>query len=25
MPYEAYSHSLSITGPPLATLFFKPE
>jgi 1,4-alpha-glucan branching enzyme len=25
MPYEAYSHSLSITVPPLATLFFKPE
>jgi len=25
MPYEEYSHSLSITLPPLATLFFKPE
>jgi 1,4-alpha-glucan branching enzyme len=25
MPYEAYSHSLSITVPPLAVLFFKPE
>jgi 1,4-alpha-glucan branching enzyme len=25
MPYEQYSHSLSITLPPLAVLFFKPE
>jgi len=25
MPYEQYSHSLSITVPPLAALFFKPE
>ncbi|HKS95736.1 MAG TPA: 1,4-alpha-glucan branching protein GlgB, partial [Terriglobia bacterium] len=25
MPYEQYSHSLSITLPPLAALFFKPE
>jgi 1,4-alpha-glucan branching enzyme len=25
MPYEEYSHSLSITLPPLAVLFFKPE
>jgi hypothetical protein len=25
MPYNEYSHSLSITVPPLAVLFFKPE
>ena len=25
MPYEQYGHSLSITVPPLAVLFFKPE
>jgi 1,4-alpha-glucan branching enzyme len=25
VPYEQYSHSLSITLPPLAALFFKPE
>jgi 1,4-alpha-glucan branching enzyme len=25
MPYEQYSHSLSITLPPLSVLFFKPE
>jgi 1,4-alpha-glucan branching enzyme len=25
MPYESFGHSLSITVPPLAVLFFKPE
>jgi 1,4-alpha-glucan branching enzyme len=25
MPYEQYNHSLSITLPPLAALFFKPD
>jgi hypothetical protein len=25
LPYNEFSHSLSITVPPLATLFFKPE
>ncbi|HEX6267871.1 MAG TPA: hypothetical protein VFZ81_13370 [Burkholderiales bacterium] len=25
MPYEEYSHSLTLTLPPLAVTFFKPE
>jgi 1,4-alpha-glucan branching enzyme len=25
MPYEEYSHSLTLTLPPLAAVFFKPE